>query len=99
MMCVYREPAFDLIMGAPSAWTSDRLPGPADLAEAYATAEGGSLEHWDFHRALACCKVAVIAAGIEHRRRAGASDGPGFDTVRAAVPHFLELAHRLTPRH
>ena len=26
MMCAYRHPPFDLVMGAPSAWTSERLP-------------------------------------------------------------------------
>jgi aminoglycoside phosphotransferase (APT) family kinase protein len=31
MMCAYREPAFDLIAGGPSAWTSARLPS-ADAA-------------------------------------------------------------------
>ncbi|WP_109508538.1 phosphotransferase family protein [Nocardioides speluncae] len=98
MMCAYREPAFDLIMGAPSAWTSNRLPEPDSLAEQYAVASGHDLEHWSFHRALACFKVAVIAAGIDHRRRAGSGSGAGFDTAGESVPQFLEIAHQIAAR-
>lgn len=92
MMCAYRDEGFDLIMGAPSAWTSGRLPGPDRLAERYVEAGGRDLEHWEFHLALAHFKVAAIAAGIAHRRRSGAGAGPGFDTAEDAVPRFLELA-------
>lgn len=95
MMCAYREPAFDLIMGAPSAWTSDRLPKADAIAGGYVTASGHDLEHWDFHRALACFKVAVIAAGIDHRRRAGSGSGTGFDTAGESVSVYLELARSL----
>ena len=34
--------------------------------------------------------VAVIAAGIDHRYRAGATSGSGFDTAGQAVPVLLE---------
>lgn len=98
MMCAYREPAFDLIMGSPSAWTSNRLPAPDSLAEQYVVASGHDLEHWSFHRALACFKVAVIAAGIDHRRRAGSGSGAGFDTAGESVPHYLEIAHQIAAR-
>jgi aminoglycoside phosphotransferase (APT) family kinase protein len=89
MMCAYRNPAFDLIVGAPSAWTSQRLPGRDQLAAAYEHATGVSISHWDFHLALAYFKVAVIAAGIDHRARLGAAAGPGFDTAALSVPEFL----------
>jgi aminoglycoside phosphotransferase (APT) family kinase protein len=92
MMCAYTDPAFDLIMGAPSAWTSDRLPAADGLAAAYVDATGHQLADWGFHRALACFKVAVIAAGIDHRRRSGSGTGPGFDTAAQSVPRYLELA-------
>jgi aminoglycoside phosphotransferase (APT) family kinase protein len=98
MMCAYRDPAFDLIVGAPSSWTSDRLAGPDDLAAAYEIAVGRNLEHWEFHYALAFYKVAVIAAGIDHRRRAGSGSGVGFDTAGESVPRFLELAHEINAR-
>ena len=98
LMCAYRDPAFDLIVGAPSAWTSDRLPGPAELAERYVAVAGRDLAHWDFHLGLASFKVAVIAAGIDHRRRSGGVRGPGFDTAAEAVPRFLELAHQTVLR-
>ncbi|QIG41742.1 phosphotransferase family protein [Nocardioides anomalus] len=92
VMCAYREPAFDLVVGVPGAWTSDRLPPPADLAAAYEAAGGVPLRDWETHRALACLKIAVIAAGIDHRARAGSGSGPGFDTAGEAVGPFLELA-------
>jgi aminoglycoside phosphotransferase (APT) family kinase protein len=90
MMCVYRHTAFDLVIGEPSAWTSPRLPDISALGAAYEAVAGVPLAHWDFHLALAYFKLAVIAAGIDHRHRAGASSGPGFDTAGAAVPQFLD---------
>lgn len=90
MFCVYRHPALDLVLGSPSAWTSDRLPSPEDLAAAYEAAGGVELVDWDFHLALGYFKLAVIAAGIEHRYRAGATTGRGFDTAGDAVPHLLQ---------
>ncbi len=92
MMCAYRQPPFDLVLGAPSAWTSDRLAPASELAAGYLAAGGVRLDDWDFHLALACFKVAVIAAGIDHRRRAGAGAGPGFDTAGEAVEPYLALA-------
>jgi aminoglycoside phosphotransferase (APT) family kinase protein len=96
MMCAYRHVAFDLVMGAPSAWTSERLPSAPELAAGYEAAGGVVLADWDLHLALACFKVAVIAAGIDHRRRAGAGAGAGFDTAGEAVEPYLELALRGT---
>ncbi|GGN80681.1 hypothetical protein GCM10011610_30280 [Nocardia rhizosphaerihabitans] len=91
MMCAYRHPALDLILGQPSAWTSERLPKPIALAEAYERAGGVPLAHWSFHMALAYFKIGVIAAGIEHRRQAGAG-GSGHDTAGDSVATYLELA-------
>jgi len=91
MMCAYRDPVFDLILGEPSAWTSPRLPSVADFAEAYVTAGGVELADWSFHLALAYFKVAAIAAGIDHRRRQGAGAGPGFDTAAQSIGPYLEL--------
>lgn len=88
MMCAYRHPAFDLIMGEPAAWTSPRLPDAEDLAAQYETAGGAPLDAWDFHLALAYFKIGVIAAGIDHRRLSGGEHGPGFDTAGDAVLQF-----------
>ena len=52
---------------------------------------GAVLAEWDFHLALAYFEVAAIAAGIDHRRRAGAATGPGFDTAEESVEPFLRL--------
>jgi len=89
LMCAYRLPAFDLVVGQPAAWTSTRLPSVPELAEAYRRAGGVELADFDRHLALANLKIAVIAAGIDHRRRAGAGSGQGFDTAGSAVHPFL----------
>jgi aminoglycoside phosphotransferase (APT) family kinase protein len=95
MMCAYRLPAFDFVVGEDSAWTSDRLPGPEGLATAYRAAAGHPLDNWEFHLALAYFKVAVISAGIDHRTRAGAAGGQGFATAGEAVIPYLEAAHQI----
>ena len=95
LMCVYRHPSLDLVLGSPSAWTSDRLPSPPALAAAYESAGGVPLDGWEFHLALGYYKLAVIAAGIDHRRRAGATSGPGFDTAGDAVGPLLEAGNEL----
>lgn len=92
MMCGYRAPAFDLIVGSASAWTSSRIPGVDRLAERYQELGGVALVDWHRHLAIAYFKIAVIAAGIAARTRAGAASGPGFDTAGQAVEPYLELA-------
>jgi aminoglycoside phosphotransferase (APT) family kinase protein len=92
MACAYRHPAFDLIVGAPSAWTSSLLPQATQLAEQYEHAGGLRLDHWEFHLALAYFKIAVIAAGIDHRVRAGATSDPAFNTAGDSVRAYVELA-------
>lgn len=92
MMCIYRRPVFDLVVGTPAAWTSPRIPDVATLAADYEAAGGVRLNDWDFHLALAYYKFAVIAAGIDHRVRAGAASGAGFDSSGDAVQPYLELA-------
>lgn len=89
-MCVYRDPSFDLVIGEPCAWTSARLPDVDGLAAAYEKAGGVPLRDLDEHLALAYFKIAVISAGIDHRYRAGAAHGIGFDTAGQAVPLLLE---------
>lgn len=88
LMCVYRNPAMDLILGQPAAWTSARLPGADQLADRYASAADRELSDWPFYLALANYKVAVIAEGINHRHRVGATRGDGFDRAGDAVPEF-----------
>ncbi len=91
MMCAYRHTAFDLIVGEPSAWTSPALPDSPALAAAYEAAGGVRLADWNYHLALAYFKIAVIAAGIAHRVRAGAVSGVGFDTAGESVGTYLQL--------
>lgn len=94
MMCAYRDPAFDLILGAPGAWSSPRLPDVPTLAAQYEAAGGVALAHWEFHMALAYYKIAVVSAGIDHRLRAAGEPGQAQYSPRDAVQSYLELARR-----
>jgi aminoglycoside phosphotransferase (APT) family kinase protein len=69
LMCVYRDPALDLIVNAQAAWTSPLLPTADELADRYSLVAGLPLAHWEFYMALAYFKLAIIAAGIDFRRR------------------------------
>lgn len=69
LMCVYRDPALDLIVNAQAAWTSPLLPTADELADRYSLVAGIPLAHWEFYMALAYFKLAIIAAGIDFRRR------------------------------
>lgn len=89
MMCVYRHPALDLVLGAPSAWADPRLPDADHLAGAYERVSGKPLQQWESHMALGYFKLAVIAAGIDHRYRSGAAHGSGFADAARAVPELL----------
>ncbi|MCG5432917.1 phosphotransferase family protein [Mycobacterium sp. MYCO198283] len=76
LMCVYRDPALDLIIDTDAAWTSPLIPSADELAERYSRATGRPLANWPFYVSLAYFKLAIIAAGIDFRRRSsGATDG------------------------
>lgn len=94
LMCVYRNPAFDLVIGEPAAWTSERLPAVDDLAQWYTTTSGRELKNWNFYLALANFKLAVIAEGINHRYLVGATVGDGFDRAGESVPDFITAGLR-----
>ncbi|TGD86561.1 phosphotransferase family protein [Mycolicibacterium sp. CH28] len=89
LMCVYRMPEFDAVLGTRAAWTSPRLPSPDMLAQRYAQASGRDLSDWGFYIGLSCLKVAVIAEGIAHRARHGAEAGAGQLDAGATVPEFI----------
>lgn len=88
-MCVYRNPALDLILGEPAAWTSDRLPSADAIAGMYSAEAGRDLGNWGFYLGLAHFKLAVIAEGITHRHLAGATTGDGFANACEAVPPLV----------
>jgi aminoglycoside phosphotransferase (APT) family kinase protein len=90
LMCAYRHPALNGVLGVQAAWTSDRFPSPDELRGMYEERSGASLDHWDFYLALAFYKLAVISAGIAHRHGLGATSGDGFEDVAQMVPEFLE---------
>ncbi|CDO31219.1 acyl-CoA dehydrogenase [Mycolicibacterium vulneris] len=98
LMCVYREPVFDLVLGMKAAWTSPRLPSPDTLTQMYATASGRDLAHWSFYLALAYFKLGVIAEGITHRALEGAN--ADNDAIRAAeaTPEFIAAGLRAIGR-
>lgn len=77
LMCIYRAPAFDTVVGFEAAWTSPRYPAPDAIAARYAEITGADLGDWDFYLGLANLKLGVIAEGITHRALAGGSSGDG----------------------
>lgn len=84
LMCVYRDPMFNLILSMEAAWSSPQMPSADELANRYSVQSGQELAHWDFYMALAYFKAAIIAAGIDFRARQG-SESPGGTSVGAAV--------------
>jgi aminoglycoside phosphotransferase (APT) family kinase protein len=98
LMCVYRQPQLDPILGLDAAWASDRLPDGDAIAEAYARRRGVDLDHWSFYLALANFKLAVIAQGISYRARQGASADPTSALAERAVPALLAAGLRALGR-
>lgn len=94
MSCVYRHPAFDLVMGEPAASTSARMPDAHWWAASYSRAAGDDLGDWSFYLALAYFKLGVIAEGIRHRHTAGATAGEGFAAAGDAVPELVAAGLR-----
>lgn len=90
LMCVYRHPALDGVLGIDAAWTSDRFPDVEALRSMYEERSGETLPDWGFHLALAFYKLAVIAEGIAYRHRLGVTAGEGYEGVAATVPVLLE---------
>lgn len=89
MMCAYRSPQLDRVLGFEAAWSARRVPSPDELAQRFATATGSTLPNWDFYLALAYFKIGVIAAGIAHRTRQGADAGD--DDAGSTVPEYMSL--------
>lgn len=94
LMCVYRDPVFDLVLGSRAAWTSDRLPSADALAQSYATASGRDLGEWNFYLALANFKLGVIGEGITHRALHGSDAGAGAERAAEATPEFIAAGLR-----
>jgi len=84
LMCVYRDPMFNLILSTEAAWSSPLMPSADELANRYSVQSGQELAHWDFYMGLAYFKAAIIAAGIDFRHRHG-SEAQGSSSVGAAV--------------
>jgi aminoglycoside phosphotransferase (APT) family kinase protein len=95
LMCTYRHPALDVVLGLPAAWASPRLPSADDLAQAYAQRSGRDLGDWPFYLSLAAFKLAVISEGIAHRAHAGADASRNAAQAAEAVPDLISagLAH------
>ncbi|QTI69998.1 phosphotransferase family protein [Gordonia polyisoprenivorans] len=94
LMCIYREPVFDTVLGFDAAWTSPRYPSASEIAQRYVTATGNDLGDWDFYLALASLKLGVIAEGISHRARAGASPEAGAEKASEATAEFIAAGLR-----
>jgi aminoglycoside phosphotransferase (APT) family kinase protein len=88
LMCVYRDPSLDLIIDQQAAWTSPLLPTADELAHRYAVLAEQPLAYWGFYLGLAYFKLAVIAAGIDYRGRAGGA-GATPDRVGETVAPLI----------
>ncbi|MRH91773.1 phosphotransferase [Nocardia sp. SYP-A9097] len=101
LMCVYRSPIFDLVLGSDAAWTSPRLPTADELAQQYCLRSGRDLGDWSFYLALANFKLGVIGEGITHRALRGSDAGGGALRAAEATPEFMAaglraIGHRAT---
>ncbi|BBY64278.1 phosphotransferase family protein [Mycolicibacterium helvum] len=85
LMCVHRDPALNLILNEETAWTAPQMPSAEELAHRYAVASGHPLAHWDFQMALGYFKLAIIAAGIDFRRRMASERSDNDDRAGEAV--------------
>lgn len=94
LLCAYRDPNFDTVLGESAAWTSRRYPGLDDLAQWYATRSGHDLGDWNFYRGLAYFKLGVIGEGIAHRARHGAAADNTALVAGEATPHFMAAGLR-----
>jgi aminoglycoside phosphotransferase (APT) family kinase protein len=99
LMCVYRHPALDGILGIEAAWTCVGFPEPEALRTSYEERSGVPLLDWQFHLGLAYFKVAVIAEGIAYRHRLGVTAGEGYAGVAATVPVLLEAGLEAMSKH
>ncbi|OAK56229.1 phosphotransferase family protein [Rhodococcoides kyotonense] len=94
LMCAYRQPVFDVVLGMNAAWTSTRYPSADDLAEMYVRESGRELKHWNFYTALANFKLAVIGEGITHRALNGADASNGASRAAEATREFAAAGLR-----
>ncbi|MBM7244371.1 phosphotransferase family protein [Rhodococcus fascians] len=94
LMCVYRQPVFDAVLGADAAWTSDRYPSAADLVQQYAVRSGRKVDNWGFYVALANFKLGVIGEGITHRALSGSDTGAGARNAAEATGEFIAAGLR-----
>ncbi|MGY1969046.1 phosphotransferase family protein [Nocardia gipuzkoensis] len=99
LMCVYRSPVFDLVLGSSAAWTSDRMPTADTLAQTYARASGRDLRDWGFYLALANFKLGVIGEGITHRALQGSGAGAAAERAAEVTPEFMAAGLRALKGH
>lgn len=94
LLCAYRDPNFDTVLGESAAWTSPRYPTLDQLAQWYATTSGHDLADWNFYLGLAYFKLGVVGEGIAHRARLGAAPDPSALAAGYATPSFIAAGLR-----
>jgi aminoglycoside phosphotransferase (APT) family kinase protein len=97
LMCVYRDPALDLIINEHAAWTSPLLASADELAHRYSVVSGQPLAHWEFYMSLAYFKLAIIAAGIDFRRRMAANTGSAKSTAQVSEENSDRVGQTVAP--
>jgi aminoglycoside phosphotransferase (APT) family kinase protein len=89
LMCVYRDRSMDQIVNMEAAWTSPLIPSADELAHRYSLMSGKPLVSWPFYMALAYFKLAIIAAGIDFRRRMAGGEEDSSDRVGETVAPLI----------
>ncbi|MBV8927517.1 MAG: phosphotransferase family protein [Mycobacteriaceae bacterium] len=98
LMCVYRDPSMDQVVNMEAAWTSPLIPSADELAHRYSLKSAQPLAHWTFYMSLAYFKLAIIAAGIDFRRRMASGEDDSSDQVGQTVAPLIAAGiHALKP--
>ncbi|TQS43926.1 phosphotransferase family protein [Cryptosporangium phraense] len=80
---------------APSVTALDGFPGRRAIVQRYAERTGRSLDHLDWYLGFASFKLAVVAAGVAARGRAGAMIGDGFVEAAEMVGPLVAAGARV----
>ena len=62
------------------------MPPADELAHHYSVVSEQPLTHWNFYMALGYFKAAILAAGIDYRRRSSGSHGASTRAGEAVAP-------------
>lgn len=98
MFCLYWQQSGDSeshssALGHQSVTRLAGFPSRRELLDRYASRTGADLDALPWYVGFACFKLAVVAAGIAARARAGGMIGEGFVEMAAGIPLLVEVGH------